>query len=180
MSDFIFDTGKGQCGLVAFQHNLVKVCLEDKVFMDENWESINPNDFADVDVRYFLHTMKKLKTANMDVNYSNLKFYIEKTVEGFDKTVYLEVLEEINKKELEVAEIEKIKQTYMYFGLYVSMITMANNISDWAKGGFKFGHQIINQFNKMNQAFENANKTYNRLLTVLEDADRSHKTDNSW
>lgn len=179
MNDFIFNTGKGQSGLVAFQQNLLKVCIEDKEFFNENWETINPNDYADSDVRALLNFTKELKRNGMDVTYENLKFVIENKVEGFNKIVYVDTLDALKDVELNVEEIKKIKETFMYFGLYASMLTQANMILDWARTGFKYGGQVITMYEKLQVGMERNDALYNRLLTVLED-DRSHNNDNSW
>ena len=65
MNDYLFNTGKGQSGLVTFQQNLLKVCIEDAEFYDENWENIDPNDYADCDVRALLQKMRTLKSKGI-------------------------------------------------------------------------------------------------------------------
>ena len=179
MSEFLFNTGNGQYGLNAFQQNLVKVCIEDKEFFNKNWETINPNDYADCDVRALLYFTKELKRNGIDVTYDNLKFVIANKVEGFNKTVYIDILDALKDVELSVEEVQKIEETYMYFGLYASMVSQANMILDWAKTGFKYGKQVIDMYEKTQVGMERNNALYNRLLTVLED-DRTHNNDNSW
>lgn len=179
MSEFLFNTGKGQSGLVAFQQNLVKVCIEDKEFFDKNWETINPNDYADCDVRALLNFTKELKRNGIDVTYDNLKFVISNKIEDFNKVVYIDTLDALKDVELSVEEVQKIEETYMYFGLYASMVSQANMILDWAKTGFKYGKQVIDMYEKTQVGMERNNALYNRLLTVLED-NRTHNNDNSW
>lgn len=179
MNDFLFNTGRGQSGLAAFQLNLVKVCLEDRKFYDENWETIIPNDYGDIDVRALLSKMRTLKSSGFEVSYDSLKLFIRDTVEGYDKTILMETLDALKEVVLTEEEIEKIKSTYMYFGLYASMVTQANMVLDWARTGFKFGGQVITMYEKLQDGMERNNALYNRLLTVLED-DRTHNNDNSW
>ena len=102
MNDYLFHTGNGQYGLVAFQQNLVKVCIEDKEFFNENWETINPNDYADCDVRALLNFTKELKRNGIDVTYDNLKFVIGNKIEGFNKVVYIDILDALKDVELSV------------------------------------------------------------------------------
>ena len=179
MNEFLFNTDNGQYGLAAFQQNLVKVCIEDKEFFNENWETINPNDYADCDVRALLNFAKELKRNGIDVTYDNLKFVIGNKIEGVNKVVYIETLDALKDVELSVEEAQKIKETYMYFGLYASMVSQANMVLDWAKTGFKYGKQVIDMYEKTQVGMERNNALYNRLLTVLEDS-RTHNNDNSW
>lgn len=180
MSNFIFNTGAGQSGLAAFQQNFLKVCIEDKDFFNENWENITPNDWADTDVRAMLYHCKSLKINGIEVSYDNLKVYIENIVEGFDKLLFMDTLDTLkNDVVLNEEETKKIKETYMYFGLYASMLSQANMIFDWAKSGFKFGNQVVDMYEKMQIGMEKNNALYNRLLSVIGESNLS-KDDNSW
>lgn len=180
MNDYLFHTGNGQYGLVAFQQNLVKVCIEDAEFYDENWENIDPNDYADCDVRALLHKMRTLKSKGITPTYDALFINIENSTEGFERTVFMDMLKALRDEvTLTADEIEKIKREFMYFGLYASMISQANAILDWAKTGVTFGSQVIDMYEKIQVGMERNNALYNRLLTVLED-NRTHNNDNSW
>ena len=113
------------------------------------------------------------------MTYDNLKFVIGNKIEGVNKVVYIETLDALKDVELSVEEVKKIKDTYMYFGLYASMVSQANMVLDWAKTGFKYGKQVIDMYEKTQVGMERNNALYNRLLTVLED-NRTHNNDNSW
>lgn len=179
--DFLFNTGIGHYGLVDFQFNFLKVCIEDQKFYNDNWENINPNDYAEADVRTLLHHMRVLKSKDIIPSYDNLILYINSTIESYDKAVLIEILKEIRSKEsLDEDEVNSIKASYMFFGLYAAMVSMSNNILDWAKSGVCFGNQVISKFEQLSTAFENAGKTYNKLLIALEDFDKSVKDNNSW
>lgn len=177
---YLFNTGGGHSGLTAFQQNFLKVCIEDTEFFNENWENIYPNDWADVDVRALLSYAIQLKRNNIKVSYDNLLLYVEKTDMGFNNTIYKDTLEELRYNVvLEEDEIKDIKETYMYFGLYASMISQANMIIDWAKDGFKFGYQIKDMYEKYQIGMERNNAIYNRLLGVLGETSKN-VDDNSW
>lgn len=165
MNDYLFHTGKGQSGLVAFQQNLLKVCIEDVNFYDEVWENIDPNDYADCDIRALLHKMRTLKSKGITPTYDALFINIENSVEGFEKIVFMETLKSLRDEvKLSTEEIKKIKREFMYFGLWASMVTQANMILDWAKTGVSFGSQVVNKYEQMIVARDRSDRQYKRLV----------------
>lgn len=165
MNDYLFHTGKGQSGLVAFQQNLLKVCIEDAEFYDENWENIDPNDYADCDVRALLHKMRTLKSKGITPTYDALFINIENSTEGFERTVFMDTLKALRDEvTLTADEIEKIKREFMYFGLWASMVSQANNILDWAKTGVTFGSQVVNKYEQTIVARDRSDRQYKRLV----------------
>lgn len=164
MAKFIFNTGKGTYGLVAFQQNLVKICIEDTEWFNEKWETVFPNDYSEFEVRYFLNLMKTIKENNGKISYDFLKIIVNNKVEGINKTIFCDFLDAIKERELTKEDIEDIKDTYMYFGLYASMVSQANNTLDWAKSGFKFKKEILNKYELVKVGMERNDKIYNNLL----------------
>lgn len=165
MKDYLFHTGKGQSGLVAFQQNLLKVCIEDVNFYEENWENIDPNDYADCDIRALLHKMRTLKSKGITPTYDALFINIENSVEGFEKIVFMDTLKALRDEViLSTEEVEKIKREFMYFGLWASMVTQANMILDWAKTGVSFGSQVVNKYEQMIVARDRSDRQYKRLV----------------
>ena len=166
MNDYLFHTGKGQSGLVAFQQNLLKVCIEDAEFYDENWENIDPNDYADYHVRALLPKMRRLKSKGITPTYDALFINIENSAEGFEKTVFMDTLKALRDEvTLTTDEIDKIKREFMYFGLWASMVSQANNILDWAKTGVSFGSQVVNKYEQTIVARDRSEK--NTALGII-------------
>ena len=180
MNDYLFHTGNGQYGLVAFQQNLIKVCIEDAEFYDENWENIDPNDYADCDVRALLHKMRTLKSKGITPTYDALFVNIENSTEGFERTVFMDMLKALRDEvTLTADEIEKIKREFMYFGLYASMISQANAILDWAKTGVTFGSQVVNKYEQTIVARDRSDRQYKRLVGMDSKLNKDN-SNNDW
>ena len=168
MNDYLFHTGKGQSGLVAFQQNLLKVCIEDAEFYDENWENIDPNDYADCDVRALLHKMRTLKSKGITPTYDALFINIENSTEGFERTVFIDMLKAL-----------RDEVTFMYFGLWASMVSQANSILDWAKTGVSFGSQVVNKYEQTIVARDRSDRQYKRLVGMDSKINKDN-SNNDW
>ena len=178
MNDYLFHTGKGQSGLTAFQVNLLKVCIEDAEFYDENWENIDPNDYADCDVRALLHKMRTLKSKGITPTYDALFIIIDNSVNDFESIVLTDMLKALRDEvTLTTDEIEKVKREFMYFGLYASMISQANAILDWAKTGVTFGSQVVNKYEQTIVARDRSDRQYKRLVGM---DSKINKSNNDW
>lgn len=183
MNNFLFGTGKGDYGLTDFQLNLVKVCVEDQEFFDENWESINPNEFNDPDTRYFLSILREMKIHNAKISYPTLLLIINNRGNDYAyvQNIYAEIIEELKKRKLTEEEVENIKKTYKYFNLYSSMAVLGNTIIEWAKEGYKYGDEVISKYNKLSPMIDRMNNAAAKLISDLGDGvNRNRSINNDW
>lgn len=178
--NYVFFTHKGnRNGLMTFQQGLVKICIEEEVFYNDVWETINPNDYSNEEVRRILATMREVKTKGLHPTYQTLKILFENNdrLLTIDKVVLSDTLNDLKELILSNEDIEDIKNTYMYYGLYSNLVTLSNNILDWARSGFRNPKEIIKKFEILKEKVFKTEEVYNRLLSNL---DETYGDGNNW
>lgn len=178
--NYVFFTHRGnRNGLMTFQQGLVKICIEEEVFYNDVWETINPNDYSNEDVRRILATMRELKSKGQHPTYRVLEilFNSNDRLLPADKMILTDTLNDIAELTISNEDREDIKNTYMYYGLYSNLVTVSNNILDWARSGFRNPKEIIKKFEILKEKVFKTDEVYNRLLSNL---DENYNDGNNW
>lgn len=135
-------------GVAEFQYKLLKICIEDEKFFNNHFQHINPSDFTEEEIRFYLNYMVKMKENDVTPTYELLHLLVKKEVPDYKQVIYNDYLDAVQALEIDDTDKAKIKNEYSYFALYKELISMANYIRDKAINGFTTSNELLNLYNK--------------------------------
>lgn len=164
-TNYLFYTcGKnGFSGIEEFQYKLLKICVEDAEFFNNHFQSINPNDFTEEEVKFCLNYMVKMKQNDVTPSWETLHLIVKKEVPDYKQVIYNDYLDAVQALEIDDTDKAKIKNEYSYFALYKELLSIANLIRDKAIDGFLKTNDLLKLYNKYIERHPKIVKAFEKL-----------------
>lgn len=148
-SKYLFDCstrlGGEKNGMYNFNRDFLHLCLEDKVFLEENINLIDQNAFPEEAVRMMLCLIKDLyrdmgTIPSLDI----IKFSVYRRFNNeIDIKIINDILDDMDKNPLSEGRKIELKETFMFLGLYTALGKAMNVAREGMVDGFSSKQKLI-------------------------------------